>query len=131
MDVFMILGIAIIGTILSIILKQSRPEISIIISILTIIIIVFNTLGSQNTIFSELKILLDKTSISHNYFLIVLKTIGICFLTQLVCNICKDAGQNAIAVKVDFAGRIAICLSAMPLYKELIHNIEKILGKVT
>lgn len=131
MDIFSIVAIAVTGTVISVFLKQNRPDFSLIISILTVSLIIFNIIGSQVTIFSELKMLIDKTTVSYKNFEILFKAVGICFLTQLVCNICKDAGQNAISLKVELAGRIAICICAIPLYRELISIIEKVIGKVT
>ncbi len=43
---------------------------------------------------------------------------GFCFLTQLGCDTCRDAGESAVAAKVELAGRVAVLVLSMPLSKD-------------
>ena len=46
---------------------------------------------------------------------VLLKALGICYITQLAADTCKDAGQQAIATKVELAGKVAVLAIAMPM----------------
>ena len=37
--------------------------------------------------------------------MILFKTLGICFLAQFAADSCRDAGESALASKVELAGR--------------------------
>ena len=48
------------------------------------------------------------------------QALGVCFITQLASDACKDAGEGAIASKVELAGKVVILLLAMPLFEQII-----------
>ena len=47
--------------------------------------------------------LISAAGISGEYGVILLKTLGVCFLTQLSADSCRDAGEGALAAKVELA----------------------------
>ena len=51
---------------------------------------------------------------------ILFKAVGICLLTQLAGDVCRDSGESSIASKIELAGRAAILLTAMPLIQEVL-----------
>lgn len=131
MNIVSIVAIGIVGAILTVIIKQYKPEYAIFISIITVAIIMSNVISIALPIISDIKSLLNKTSISFEHLSILLKAVGICYLTQFVCDICKESGQTAIANKIEIAGRVAICFISLPLFHDLISIVETIIGKVT
>ena len=50
--------------------------------------------------------------------MILLKTLGVCFLTQLSADSCRDAGEGALAAKVELAGKLFIVILALPLFQQ-------------
>lgn len=70
--------------------------------------------------------LYSDTGISDNYIKILLKSLGICFLTQLASDICRDSGENALATQTEAAGKAALLVMAIPLLEQtakLIYDI--------
>lgn len=130
MNIISIVVIGVIGAAISVIIKQYKPEFAIFISIITAVIILSYIVSLTLPIISDIKSILSKTSVSFEYLSILLKSVGICYLTQFVCDICKDSGQTAIANKIELAGRVAICFISLPLFHDLISVIETIIGKV-
>ena len=131
MNIVSIIAVGIIGALLSLILKQYKPEFAIVVSIVTAVIIFILIIGWLLPIISDIKSMLDRAEISYKYIYILLKALGICYITQFACDICKDSGQTAIASKIELAGRLAICIVALPLFTELLSLVETIIGKVT
>lgn len=131
MDVISVIVIGMVGAMFSLILKQYKPEFAIVVSAVTAIIIFINILGWVIPVITEIKKLMDKAAISYQYISILFKSLGICYITQFACDICKEAGQTAVAGKLELAGRIAICVLALPLFKEVLALAEMMLGKVT
>ncbi len=131
MDVISVIVIGMVGAMFSLILKQYKPEFAIVVSVVTAIIIFINILGWVIPVITEIKKLMDKAAISYQYISILFKSLGICYITQFACDICKEAGQTAVAGKLELAGRISICVLALPLFKEVLVLAEMMLGKVT
>jgi stage III sporulation protein AD len=53
--------------------------------------------------------------------------IGIAWLAEFLCQICRDAGSGALAVKLEFAAKISILMMFFPILTELLHSIIAIL----
>jgi stage III sporulation protein AD len=49
--------------------------------------------------------------------------LAVCYLTQLATDACKDAGETAIAGKLELAGKIAIVILSLPLFNSLVNLI--------
>lgn len=53
----------------------------------------------------------------------ILKVIGIAYIAEFAAQITKDAGQGAIASKIELAGKILILAMAIPILTVLIETI--------
>ena len=59
------------------------------------------------------------------------KAIGICCITQLASDLCKDAGETAPAAAVLLIGRIALILLVLPLLDPLLNELREVLSCVS
>ena len=59
----------------------------------------------------------------------VLKAAGICLLTQLAADTCRDAGEAALAGKAELTGRLLLLLLAVPLFEELLGLVVTLLQR--
>jgi len=126
MDIVKIIGIGFIALIISIITKQYKPEFSIYISIMAGVIIIFLVLDKMTGIINLLTNLSKKAGINAEYLSILLKITGIAILTEFAVSICQDAGENAIAKKMDFGGKVIIISISIPIISALLEVIMKI-----
>jgi len=126
MDIVKIIGIGFIALIISIITKQYKPEFSIYVSIIAGVIIIFLVLDKMTGIINLLTSLSRKAGINAEYLSILLKITGIAILTEFAVSICQDAGENAIAKKMDFGGKIIIISISIPIISALLEVIMKI-----
>lgn len=127
MDIIRIIGIGLISLIIIIIIKQYRPEFAIYISIIGGILIIMLVLDKLTGIINLLTTLSSKTGINSQYIGILLKITGIAILTEFAVSICNDAGESAIATKVDLGGKIIIISISIPIIVALLELIIKIL----
>jgi stage III sporulation protein AD len=54
-----------------------------------------------------------------------MKTAAIAYITQFVCDICSDAGEKAIAAKIDMAGKVIVAVISSPIILALMEAILK------
>ena len=57
-----------------------------------------------------------------------MKTLGICFLTQFAVDSCKDAGESALASKVELAGKVTVVVMALPLFQSIASTAVSLVG---
>ena len=127
MDIIKIIGIGLISLIIIIIIKQYRPEFAIYISIIAGILIIMLSMDKLTGIINILTTLSNKTGLNSEYLGILLKITGIAILTEFAVSICNDAGESAIATKIDLGGKIIIISISIPIIVALLELIIKIL----
>lgn len=101
MDIVKIIGIGLIAVIIIVILKQYRPEFAMYASLIAGILIFAMIATKLSGIIEVLKSLSSKTAINNEFLVLLIKITGIAILTEFTVSICKDAGESAIASKVD------------------------------
>ena len=120
MEIMSIVGAAIVAAILAVILRHTRPEYAVVLGLTSSVIFLLWAVGSIVPIIDLLKELVDKTNLTSEYQEILLKTLGISFITQMGSDCCKDAGENAIAQKVELCGKITIVALSLPLFQDIL-----------
>ena len=131
MDIISIAAVAILSAFLAVVVKQYKPEYALAVSLIASVIVLFSVVSFIVPIISELRSMMDNVAIDYKYITVLIKAVGICYITQFASDTCKDAGQTAISNKIELAGKIALCLSALPLYKDLIALTQTIIGRAT
>ncbi len=127
----MIIKIAVAGivcAILCVILRQYRPDISVILQIAGIIAI---TVASV-TFFVELKSEANELTafsslVEDSYIKLLIKVLSIAIITKLAVDICNDTGNSALASGVELIGKVIILAMCMPLLKVLAEIAEGLL----
>ncbi|NLN48435.1 MAG: stage III sporulation protein AD [Clostridiales bacterium] len=127
MDIFQIVAIGIVASVIAIVIKEYKPELAIQISIVTGLIIFIAVLNKLSLVLTVLKFYSVKAEIDIMYFSIILKVISIAYVTEFGAQICKDSGEISIGNKVEFAGKVAIMVLAIPIYAALFDIIIKIM----
>ncbi len=127
MDIVKIIGVGFIALIIIVIMRQYRPDFVIYVSIVAGAIILFMLLDKITGIVNLLTSLSNKVSLNNEFIIILLKITGIAFLTEFAESICIDAGETAIASKVDLGGKIIIIAISIPVITALLELIVKLL----
>lgn len=126
-EVIKIIGIGIIGLILIIVIKQYRAEFAIYISLITGALILLMALDEISSIINLLKNICNKSGVNTGFLAILIKMTGIAFLSEFAISICKDAGESAIASKVELGSKALIISMSIPIIYNLLEVILKIL----
>ena len=120
MDIVKVVAVGLITVIATIIVKQVKPEIAVLITIAGSIVIIMMTVNLLQNVFGSFLGIFDKTGVSSSLFVPVLKIIGIGYLCEFGANLCVDGGCNSIADKILFCGKIAILIIALPIINNVI-----------
>ncbi|MFY9178060.1 MAG: stage III sporulation protein AD [Caldicoprobacterales bacterium] len=127
MDIIQIVGIGIIAAILSMIIKQHKPEIAFLISIAAAILIFFIIANKLPYIVNVFNDIINKTQIDSVFISTLLKIVGVAYITEFGSQICKDMGENSIASKIELGGKVIIMILGLPILTALTETILEIL----
>ena len=91
---------------------------------LSVIVFVF-ALRQAKPIFTYMHTL---NTLENSFYLkILIKVLGISIITGLTSELAQDLGMQGVSGKVEFAGKVGILLSALPVYDRLFTLIGTIL----
>lgn len=121
MEVIKIVGISIFAVIMIIILKNYRPEMALVLSIITGIGIMLYAIFKMSSVINVLNDLVSKSGVNTDFLLIIIKVIGIAYIVEFGKNVCIDAGQSSIATKLEMAGKVVIVVLTIPLISSLVN----------
>lgn len=127
MSIGAIAALAIAAAILSLVLKQYKPEFSILIALAVTVIVFAAVISKIEYISTQVNELLGKIGYMNEFVSIVFKGLGICILVQIASDTCRDAGENAISSKLELAGKIMILYISMPLVFKVIETVSQLI----
>lgn len=121
MEVLKIVGIGIFSVVIIIILKEQKPEMALILSIATGVLIMLFVIYKISDVASILNNLISKSGVNRDFIYIIIKVVGIAYIVEFGKNICMDAGQSSIATKIEMAGKVIIVVLTLPLISSLVN----------
>ncbi|NPV52543.1 MAG: stage III sporulation protein AD [Firmicutes bacterium] len=127
MEILRIVGICLIGTILTVIVRSKKPEIAMQLSIVIGLIIFSMMLPRIGELISILSALVSRAGVDNIYFVTVLKVIGVAYIVGFGAEVSRDAGENAIASKIEFAGKVLIMVMALPIMIAILETITRLI----
>lgn len=127
MEIIQIVGLGFVVTLLILIIKRERPEIAVQLSLAMVTIIFLLVLSKIGVVLNMFRDLAEKANISYTYLNTILKIIGIAYITEFGAQVCRDAGEGAIASKVEFAGKVFVMILAIPIIALVLDTIVRLI----
>lgn len=120
-------ALCVIGAVTSVLLKQYCREHAVMSSIAICVMVILAALAFASPAIEKLEVLFGRTSLDKTYFKALIKAVGICYMTGIAADICRDSGEHALASAAEIWGRIALLLLALPMIDSLLSLITGVL----
>ena len=115
MDIFKIVLIGITGGMLSLFLKEYRREYAVVSGLITAAIVMNYSVECLMSVIKSIQYITEKSGVDIKYFTIVLKVVGVAYVSQFGGELLRDCGEGAVASKVELAGKIFILYLTIPI----------------
>ena len=93
----------------------------------TVLLLGIYSLSSIRMVIERIHEFEQAIGLSREYLGILLKMLGIAYLTQLVVNLCRDAGNGAVASQINMIGKISMMLVSFPVVETLLKTLGDML----
>ena len=110
---------AVIAAFLAVVLRRYIPEQALAVGLIAGTLILAAALIGAVPVLDEIQELLSVSGLSNEYVVVLFKALGVCLLTQLAADACRDAGEQGLASKAEFAGKISMLVLALPLFRKV------------
>lgn len=128
MNASAIAGTALAAALLAQTLKKNNPEWAGALTIGAGILFFMMVLHGLTPVLIEAEQLLLRSGANEEMIQILLKCLGTCLLVQFSADCCRDAGESALAGRVEFAGKAAVVTLSLPLFQQILSLALSLLG---
>lgn len=127
MDILRLVGFGLAVVFLIIFVGDQNKTYAGLIRLLGAVVLLLFIVPQLDTIFTIIRDLSEKIRLNDTYLLMVLKIIGIAYIAEFGYQLCKDAGEESIASKIQLAGKVMILVMASPIVMALIDMITQLI----
>ncbi|MCA4154963.1 stage III sporulation protein AD [Priestia megaterium] len=122
-----IVGLGLVATFLALILKEHKSPIAFLLVVFVGSVIFLFLIDQIYEIIKMVERLSINAHVNIIYVETILKIIGIAYIAEFGAQITKDAGQGAIASKIELGGKVLILSMAIPILTVIIETIISML----
>lgn len=127
MDILKVISFILISLFLYLLFRDKRGDLAVLILLVSGVMVFLYSIGQINEIISFLKNIAEKAEINGLYLGVILKIIGIAYISSFCSEICKDSGASSLASKVELSGKLFILILAIPILMAVLNSILEIL----
>lgn len=128
MEMTALIALCIVTALLALTLRGQRPEFAMLLSLGCGIFVLLALMGQMKEIMTGLEKIMSGLSEQSDLTAIILKSLGICIVAELGSQCCRDAGEAAIAAKVELVAKVALVLMSMPVFTSLMETAGELLS---
>lgn len=128
MDAFRIAATGVICALIAVTVRNQKPEMAPPVTIAAGLVLILGISGNISGIIAEFNSVLEKCRIAPEYFYTVVKLTAVAYITKFAAEVCRDCRENAIASKIELAGKIAVLALTVPIISDFLNLIIETLS---
>lgn len=125
--IFRVAAAAIVCALLALTLRRDNPVFASLIALAGGVLIFFMVVPYLSAVLQTLHAVTDNLGEGSVYITTVLRVIGIAYAAEFGANICNDAGESALASRVELAGKVLILATAAPIVLTLLRQVVSVI----
>ena len=126
MEIIPITTVAIVVAIMAIVVKKLGSEFGVTVSITGGVLIFLMLLPHLIEVIGVFGLLSEQVNTSFNHIGLILRILGVAYIAEFGAQVCKDAGEGAIASKIELAGKVLIMVIGAPVVVSFLNVIVQL-----
>ena len=126
MSLYKIFGFAVLGLVLTVVLRRLKDEYAAFVSLLLCLGFTVCAVGILKPTVDVLRAYCGNAD-NAELFMLIFKACGIAFITTLAADLCRDCGETALAGKTELCGKSVILALCLPLLKRVFEQVLALL----
>ncbi len=123
MDIIKIVCVCVISTVLCRLFDKESREYQVYIRIAAAVLVFSFILIYILPLIETVRTIFEYSSSDADYLKILFKATGICYISQLASDMCRDCGDTLLSSQAELAGRVGLTVTAMPLFEQVVQTI--------
>lgn len=113
-------GLVLAALVLTLVIKKESPAIALLLALAAGLVLMAWVMGEVGGVLTRLEALLVQAGLTREWYLPISKAIGVAILVRVGAALCRDAGQTALAAKVELAGALIVLALCLPLIEQML-----------
>ncbi len=128
MELIIRLGaLAVLAALLALLLKGKQGELGLLLALAGLAALFFALAEPFGELLAFLRTLSEGTGLDAAVFTPLYKILGIALVARLGGQLCRDAGESALAAGLETAGGVCAMLAALPLLERALSLLEELM----
>lgn len=123
-----IIGVACVTALTALLLKSTKPELAFAITVVGALIILLWLVGLFRSTANILYTIATTSGLNNSLLKLLLKIVGVSYLTEFSAGILNDLGSASVADKVSLCGKILILVLSVPIMESLLKLLQEFLS---
>lgn len=128
MTVLALVGFSLVCLVCLVVLRPLRPELAVLLGLAASALIFAALLPRVQAILTILQALARQGGVDGAYLGLVLRIIGVAYIAEFGAQLARDAGEGALAAKVELGGKILILSLGLPILLGILQLITRLIG---
>jgi stage III sporulation protein AD len=126
MEILQIAGLGVAAALLAMVVRGSRPEIASLIAMAAGVLVFFLAVSRLQAVVAVMEQLVDKAGLAQDYIKVLLKVVGVAYVSEFAAQTCRDAGEDSLAAKVEMGGKVLVLAMASPVIVALVELVLEV-----
>jgi stage III sporulation protein AD len=126
--VLQVVAFALVSAVLLVVVRQNRPELAVPLGLAAGALIFIFVAARLAEVIAVIGRVAEAGGTGISYLGVVLRVIGVAYVAEFGAQVCRDAGEGALAAKVELAGKLAVVLLAAPVVVAVLDLVLGMLG---
>ena len=118
--VFRIVALCLTTALLALVVKRGSGELAMLLSLAAVVVVLLSLASAMEEVVEFLRTLSQQSGLPETLFLPLYKTVGIALVVKAGGELCRDAGESALAAVLEMGGSVCALLVALPLLQAVL-----------
>ena len=120
-------AVCVVSAVLAVFVKKSSPEMGLVLTLSVCLVVLLALMVPIREIVELLNQMMVWSGMSEDIFAPLLKTLGIALICRVGGDLCRDAGQTAMASLVEMGGSFGAILVSIPLLRAVWEMLQSMI----
>jgi len=120
--------LAIVAAVFAVSMKSIKAEYGILICVAVCILLFVFGVNKLSAVVDSINTIKSYISLDSAYINIIVKIIGISYITEFASDICRDCSFGAMANQIQIFGKLTVITISLPVVVTLFDTVSSILG---
>jgi stage III sporulation protein AD len=127
MDVVQLVGFGVAAAVLTLTLRSQRPEMGMLLALAAGLIIFAMVVQRLQGLVTVMGSMAQTAALPSSVLWLLIRVVGISYLGEFGAQMCRDAGENGIAAKVELGARILVLGMSVPVLLALMRLMMELI----